>query len=49
MVRILIGFAIATSCAAAALDLRFFGIDLWKWLLGVVGLALFLWGGRGHQ
>jgi hypothetical protein len=36
----LIGLALAAAAAAVAINPKIYGIDLWKIVLGVIGLAL---------
>ena len=42
----LIGLIVAAAAALAASDLRIFGVDAWKVVLGLVGLALIVTAGR---
>ena len=37
----LLGLAVAAAVALIAADARIFGIEAWKVVLGVIGLALF--------
>ncbi len=42
----LIGLVVAVAAALAASDILIFGIDAWKVVLGLVGLALIVTAGR---
>ncbi len=42
----LLGLIVATGAALAASDIRIVGIDAWKVVLGLVGLALIVSAGR---
>ena len=41
-----LGLAVAAAAALVAADARIFGIEAWKIVLGVIGLALFRSAGR---
>jgi hypothetical protein len=44
--RIAIGLVVALVAAGVVTVPRIFGIDTWKWVLGGLGLALFVAAGR---
>ena len=44
-----LGLAVAVAAALVAADARFFGIEAWKIVLGLIGLALFRSAGRDSR
>ncbi len=44
--RITLGLAVAAILAAALTVPSVFGIETWKWVLGLIGLALFVSSGK---
>ena len=45
----LTGVAIAAAAALVAINPKIFGIDLWKIVLGVIGISLIHAAGRGAK
>ena len=46
MIRVVAGLAVALVIAALVAVPSVFGVATWKWVLGAIGLALFVAGGR---
>jgi len=44
-----VGLVVATAAALVAADVRIFGIESWKVVLGAFGLWLFVTAGRGRE
>lgn len=49
MRNLLFGVGVAVALATVAIGPQIAGISLWKWVLGVVGLALFVLAGRRQR
>lgn len=45
----IVGLLLATAVALVAAEVRIFGIESWKVVLGVFGLWLFVTAGRGRE
>ena len=46
MLRIIAGLGIALAAAVLATVPTILGVDTWKWVLGAIGLAIFVSAGR---
>jgi hypothetical protein len=44
-----VGLLVATAVAVVAADVRLWGVEAWKVVLGVFGLWLFVTAGRGRE
>jgi hypothetical protein len=45
MTRVAVGFAVAVALAVLMGVPSILGVETWKWVLGIVGLMIFAWGG----
>ncbi len=46
VIRLAAGLAVAVVAAALAVVPSIFGVATWKWVLGVIGLVIFVSAGR---